>query len=171
MASIFIAENMASTKVGSLLRSGISAVDVENGNIQVLGDLAPNMGNDLYTTGAVTNITDAIYLVDGVELEYTEELTRGIDDYVNVANKPFRLRKPMVGDRFSISEEAITALAANGEVVVGNCVETPAAGTNLAEVAPANVNASSSFVATIVARWTFGTRAIPMVRLEVTKAL
>lgn len=171
MASIFIAENMASTKVGSLLRSGISAVDVENGDIQVLGGLAPNMGNDLYTTGAVTAITNVIYLVDGVELEYTEELTRGIDDYVNVANKPFRLRKPMVGDRFSISEDAITALAANGKVVVGNCVETPAAGTNLAEVTSANVNASSSFVATIVARWTFGTRAIPMVRLEVTKAL
>ena len=171
MASIFIAENMASTKVGSLLRSGISAVDVENGNIQVLGNLAPNMGNDLYQTASVTDNEDVIYFADGVELEYSEEITRGLDDYVNKAGIPFRLRKPVVGDRFSISEEAIAAIATNGEVVVGNMVETPANGTKIAEVAPADVNAASSFVATIVARWTFGTRAIPMVRLEVTKAL
>jgi hypothetical protein len=167
---IFIAENMASTKVGSLLRSAQQSTAIENGSLVKLGALVTGEA-DLYQAGAIAAVTDTAYFVDGVELIADEQLTKGLDDYENPANKPFRVRKPMVGDRFSISEDAITALAANGKVVVGNCVETPAAGTNLAEVTPANVNASSSFVATIIARWTFGTRAIPMVRLEVWKAL
>jgi len=76
----------------------------------------------------------------------------------------------MVGDRFSISESMITALA-NDKVVVDNIAEMPATGNKLVEVAKATgATATETLVCKIVARWTFGTRAIPMVRLEVIKA-
>lgn len=163
---VFIAENMASTKVGSLLRSATQATAIENGAIVTLGDLATGE-IDLYKSGAVAAITDTIYLVDGVEVVYDETTVKGLDDYENVANKAFRVRKPAVGDRFSISASMITALA--DAPVKGNLVET-AAGNKLAEVAKATgLTATVSFGARIVETWTFGSRAIPMVRLEVIK--
>lgn len=163
---IFIAERMASTKLGSLLRSAQQETAIENGAVVTLGNLVSGE-MDLYESGAVSAVTDAVYLVDGSEVVVSEEITKGLDDYENVANKPFRVRKPMVGDMFSVSEAMITALA-NGKVVVGNVVETPATGNKLAEKEVAT--ATATLVAKVVERWTFGTRAIPMVRLEVIKA-
>ncbi len=166
---IFIAENMASTKVGSLLRSAQQTTAIENGSLVKLGALVTGEA-DLYQAGAIEAVTDTAYFVDGVELIADEQLTKGLDDYENPANKPFRVRKPMVGDRFSVSESMITALA-NDKVVVDNIAEI-AAGNKLAEVAKeTGATATATLVCKIVARWTFGTRAIPMVRLEVTKAL
>lgn len=165
---IFIAENMASTKVGSLLRSATQSTAIENGSIVKLGALVTGE-TDLYQAGAITAVTDTAYFVDGVELIADEQLTKGLDDYENPANKPFRVRKPMVGDRFSVSESMITALA-NNKVVVDNIAEI-AAGNKLVEVAiGTGATATATLVCKIVARWTFGTRAIPMVRLEVVKA-
>ena len=165
---IFIAENMASTKVGSLLRSAQQATAIENGSVVKLGALVTGEA-DLYQAEPITAVTDTAYFVDGVELMTNEQLTKGLDDFVNPANKPFRVRKPMVGDRFSISESMITALA--DTVVVGNIAEIPASGNKLVEVAKATgATANATLVCKIVARWTFGTRAIPMVRLEVIKA-
>jgi len=163
---VFIAENMMSTKVGSLLRSATQSTAIENGSIVKLGDLVTGEA-DLYQAGAITAVTDTAYFVDGVELIADEQLTKGLDDFENPANKPFRVRKPMVGDRFSVSESMITALA-NDEVVVDNIAEI-AAGNKLVEVAK-TTGATATLVCKIVARWTFGTRAIPMVRLEVVKA-
>ena len=166
---IFIAENMASTKVGSLLRSAQQTTAIENGSLVKLGALVTGEA-DLYQAGAIEAVTDTAYFVDGVELIADEQLTKGLDDYENPANKPFRVRKPMVGDIFSVSESMITALA-NDKVVVDNIAEI-AAGNKLAEVAKGTgATATATLVCKIVARWTFGTRAIPMVRLEVIKAL
>lgn len=166
---VFIAENMMSTKVGSLLRSAQQATAIENGSVVKLGALVTGEA-DLYQAGAIAAVTDTAYFVDGVELIADEQLTKGLDDYENPANKPFRVRKPMVGDRFSISESMITALA-NDKVVVDNIAEIPATGNKLVEVAKATgATATATLVCKIVARWTFGTRAIPMVRLEVVKA-
>lgn len=156
---IFIAENMASTTVGSLLRSGQSTTELENGAVVTLGDLVVGE-NELYETGAVAAITDDVYLVDGVELQADEQLTKGLHDFVNPANKPVRLRKASRGDRFSISEASIT-----GTVKVGEVVEVPATGTKL--VAKATATADADLVCTVVAKWVFGTLAVPMVRLEV----
>lgn len=164
---VFIAENMASTKLGSLLRSAKQSTAIENGAIVKLGALVSGE-QELYTSAAIAAATDVIYLVDGVELVASEETTKGLDDFENVANKAYRVRKPIVGDRFSISEAQITALA-NDTVVEGNVVVTPASGSKLAESESAA--GTESFIATIVKRWTFGTRAIPMVRLEVTQVL
>lgn len=157
--AIFIAENMASTKLGSLLRSAKQDTPIENGCIVTLGDLVAGE-SDLYEAGAVTANTDDVYLVDGVELDSDEQLTKGLDDFENPANKPFRVRKALAGDRFSISASAIT-----GTPVVGEFVEVPATGNNLAAVQ--TPTAGASLVCEVVALWTFGTRAIPMVRLVV----
>lgn len=156
---IFIAENMASTKVGSLLRSAKKEGAIENGAVVVLGDLVAGEA-DLYEAGAVSAVGDAIYLVDGVELLADEQLTKGLDDFENPGGKPFRVRKPLSGDRFSVSVSAIS-----GTPKVGEFVETPATGNKL--TAAATPTADVSFVAEVKALWTFGTRAIPMVRLEV----
>lgn len=166
---IFIAENMASTKVGSLLRSATQATAIENGSLVKLDALTTGE-IDLYEAKAIAAITDVAYIVDGVELIADESTTKGLDDFENPANVAFRVRKPQVGDRFSISESMITALA-DDTVVVDNIAEIPATGNKLAEVAKATgATATATLVCKIVARWTLGTRAIPMVRLEVVKA-
>ena len=162
--NIFIAENMASTKVGSYLRSGQQATVIENGLLVTLDGLAG--GLDLYKTKAPATKGDVVYLVDGVEVQADEQLTKGLHDFENPANKPFRLRKPVVGDRFSVSASAITALS--GEVVVGNIVENAAA-AKLKEAVTAT--AGTSLVCEVVAKWNFGTLAVPMVRLEVKSTL
>lgn len=165
---IFIAENMASTKVGSLLRSAQQATAIENGSIVKLGDLVTGELN-LYQSEAIEAVTDVAYFVDGVELLADETTQKGLDDFENPADKSFRVRKPAVGDIFSVSENMITALA-NDKVVVGNIAEI-AAGNKLVEVAAATgATANASLVCNIVAKWTFGKRAIPMVRLEVVEA-
>ena len=164
---VFIAENMTSIKDGSKLRSAKQATAIENGSIVKLTGLVTGEDN-VYTSAGVQANTDVIYLVDGVELVYSEETTKGLDDYQNPANKPFRVRKPEVGDIFSVSEAMLTALA-DDSVVAGNFVETPATGNKLVEKATA-LSTGVSFGAKIIKKWTFGSRAIPMVRLEVVKA-
>jgi len=165
---IFCAENMTSVVDGSKLRSAKKSADIENGHVVRLGALVSGELN-LYTAEDVTANTDIVYLVDGVALNYSEETTRGLDDYINLTGTAFRVRKPQVGDIFSISEAEITALAGNS-VVAGNFVETPATGNTLLEKAT-SLTSGVSFGAKILTKWTFGTRAIPMVRVEVTKAL
>jgi hypothetical protein len=164
---IFVAENMTSTVDGSKLRSAKKAANIENGMIVKLGALESGEKN-LYVAADVAANTDIVYLVDGVAVVYSEETTKGLDDYINVAGTAFRVRKAEVGDIFSVSESVITALAS--APVLGNFVETPATGTKLLEKAT-SLTAGVSFGAKIIDKYTFGTRAIPMVRLEVTKVL
>lgn len=163
--NIFIAENMASTKVGSYLRSGQQATAIENGLLVTLDGLVIGEAN-LYKTKAPADKADVVYLVDGVELQADEQLTKGLQDFENPAKKPVRLRKPVVGDIFSVSASAITPLTT--AVVVGNIVEN-AGVAKLAEKATAT--AGTSLTCKVVANWTFGTLAIPMVRLEVVSVL
>lgn len=168
---IFVAENMTSTVDGSKLRSAKKSADIENGRVVRLGALVSGEKN-LYTAEDVTANTDIIYLVDGVAVVYSQETTKGLDDYININGTAFRVRKPEVGDIFSISEDVVTCLAGSGAgpAVVGNFVETPATGTKLVEKAT-SLTAGVSFGAKIIDRYVFGTRATDMLRLEVTKVL
>lgn len=159
---IFVAENMASIKVGSYLRSAKQATEIENGAVVKLGALVTGE-IDTYNALPVAALTDKVVLVDGVEVIYDEHKTFGLDDFVNEKEKAFRVRIPVVNDRFSISESMIS-----GTATVGQIVETPATGNKL--IARATATADASLVCRVVAKWTFGTRAIPMVRLEVIKA-
>jgi hypothetical protein len=167
MAGIFVAENMQSTVDGSKLRSAVRASAIENGSLVVLGALSTGEKN-LYVAGNVAANTNEVYLVDGVAVVYSEEITKGLDDFTNLANVAFRTRKPVFGDIFSVSESVITALST--APVLGNFVETPATGNKMLEKAT-SLTAGVSFGAKIIDKYVFGTRAIPMVRLEVTKVL
>ena len=167
MAGIFIAENMASTTVGSLLRSAQQATDIENASVVKLTGLVSGKV-DTYTSAAIAANTDLVYLVDGVEVVYDESTIKGLEDFTNEKNKPYRARKPQVGDIFSISAANVTALST--AVVVGNFLETPATGNKLVEKATA-LSSGVSFGAEILAKWNFGTQAIPMIRVQVTKVL
>jgi len=80
---IFIAENMVSTDVGAYLRSGIQNTAIENGSIVKLNGLAEGK-EEVYKTAVIATVaTDQVYFVDGVELEYDEQLTRGLHDFEN----------------------------------------------------------------------------------------
>lgn len=163
---IFIAELMASTELGSLLRSVQSATDVENGSICTLGALI-DPENHLYTYGAVGSTTDSIYFVDGVEIIKDEVITYGLDDFVNEADRAFRARKPQVGDVFSISASMIDSIAA--APVEGNVVVTQA-GTKVKEATALDGTTPESFSARIEKLYNHGTRQVPMARLVVEKA-
>jgi hypothetical protein len=168
---IFIAEKMTSTKDVAKLRSMTKTATIENGSIVTKGALS-GTEKELYVAGDVAANTDVIYLVDGVAVTYSEETTKGLDDFINAANVAFRTRKPEVDDVFSVSESVVTCLAnaGAGPAVVGNFVETPASGNKLAEKAT-SLSSGVSFGAKIIDRYLFGTRAIPMLRVEVTKVL
>lgn len=159
---IFIAEDMASTKLGTLLRSATQGTEIENGSVVVLDKLVEGE-NDLLVAEKVAANTDKIYFVDGVEVIASEEITYGLDDFENLPNVPFRARRPHPEDRFSISKSMITGTPKKGEFV-----ETPATGNKLKAVVTATEGAS--FVAKVVDEWTFGRRAIEMVRLQVINA-
>ena len=168
MSNVFIAERMASTKDGALLRSLQKTAAIENGLLVVKGALVSGE-RDLSVAGDVAALTNEVYITDGVPLEYDESTVKGLDDFTNELDKPFRARKAQKHDVFSVSVAACTPLSTL--LVVGNTVETPATGNKFLE--KESESATASFVAKIVALWTFGLqgRAISMVRLEVTKSL
>ncbi len=134
---IFVAENMASTKLSSLLKTaryiagGVPAA-IQNGRVVVLGALEANQ-SEIYVAADVAANTNRIYVVDAPEVIYSEEITRGLNDYTNVAGQTIRVRQLQVGDSFAISARAITPLAV--APVVGNFIETPAAGNLWLEAA------------------------------------
>lgn len=173
---IFIAENMASVKLSSLLRSArfVDAngdpATIGNGSVVVLGALEPNE-REVHTAAAVSANTDPIVVVDAPELEYREEITRGLDDYINPAGIVVRTRKLVVGDTFAVSEDAITPIGA--APVVGGFIATPAAGTLWAEVA--NANGAQSVICQIKESYVLGNdplggRNITMYSVEVIVA-
>lgn len=135
--AIFVAENMASTKLSSLLKTAryqVLAVDtaINNGCVVVLGAKAANQ-REVYIAGATAAATDPVYIVDTPEIIYSQETTSGLNDYTNAAGTLLRTRKPQVGDHFAISARAITPI---GVVpVVGNSLVTPAAGILWTEIA------------------------------------
>jgi len=174
--AVFVSENMASTKLSSLLKTARYApaglpTAINNGRIVVLGVLEPNQ-REVYVAADVAAATDVIHIVDNPEVIYSQETTRGLNDYTNVAGATIRVRKPVVGDHFAISGRAIAPLGA--APVVGNSVVTPAAGTLLAEIAlPVG---TESFIGLIESSYVLGAdplggRNIIMYSILVTQVL
>ena len=136
---IFVAENMASTKLSSLLKTAryvagnpLVPTAIQNGRVVVLGALEANQ-REVHVAADVAAATDPIHVVDNPEVIYSEEITRGLNDYINPAGITIRVRQLQVGDQFAVSGNAITAL---GLVpVVGNFIVTPAAGNLWTEIA------------------------------------
>lgn len=151
---IFIAESMASTDLVSLLRSAVSTKEIENGSVINLGELV-DLEKDLYKAAVVTDKAQ-VYLVDGVELMADESARMGLDDFANPADKAYRVRKPLSGDRFSISADVIDGAAVKDDILEAN------AGNKLVKGAT-----EGSMQFKVVEEWVFGTRLVNMVRLEV----
>jgi len=151
--AIFVAENMASTKVPSLLKTGRyqdgvgNDLPINNGCVVTLGGLMANE-KEAYVALATTAVTDEIYIVDAPEVIYSEETISGLNDYTNAAGQLIRLRKPQVGDSFAVSARAITP--AGADIVVGNYLTTPAASALWAEVAAAGIGASTASVQCLI---------------------
>ena len=173
--AIFVAENMASQKVPSLLKSGRYQVGGNNAAINN-GCVVRITGQDanqreVYLVGATAAVTNEIYVVDTVERIYSEQTTAGLNNYTNVAGEILRLRKPQVGDHFAVSALAIAPLGA--APAVGSVLVTPAAGILWTEaIAPAG---AESVVAVIEGSYVLGAdpiggRNITMYSVRVTVA-
>ena len=175
--AIFVAENMASTKLSSLLKTAryqVAGADtaINNGCVVVLGAKDPNQ-REVYIAGATAAATDPVYIVDTPELIYSQETTSGLNDYTNAAGQLLRVRKPMVGDHFAVSARAITAL--NGVApVVGSSIVTPAAGILWTEIqAPAGTESVQCLIeeSYVLGADLIGGRQITMYSVVVTDVI
>ena len=176
---IFVAENMQSTVDGSKLRSGrfqTAGTDaiVNNGGLVML-DGTVTSNRDLHKCKVPTAITTTnLYILDGSELVYSEETTKGLDDFRNLAGQNVGLRRPVVGDEFSISSAGITPITTEAAIAVGSFLIPTAGAVIPVEVAAAG--GTESFVAEIVDTYTMGYdaiggRAITMFGCVVTKVV
>jgi len=177
--TIFNAELMASTDVKALLRSGryqVSSTDtaVDNGGLVSLNGFVAGE-RDLHKCIAPAAITTTnLYIIDGVEIVHSEETVKGLDDFQNAAGENARLRRPQVGDYFSISAPGIDPLTTAAAIAVGSFL-IPAAGVvTMEEVAAAG--GTEAFVAEIqdthiLGYDAVGGRVIKMFGCEVVKVL
>lgn len=151
--AIFVAENMASTKLSSLLKTGRyqdgagNDLAINNGCVVTLGGKMANE-RETYLALAPAAIANAIYVVDTPELIYSQETTSGLNDYTNRAGQLLRLRKLQIGDSFAVSARAITPVGA--APAVGNYLTTPAASVLWAEVAAAGIAANNASVQCLI---------------------
>jgi len=175
--AIFVAENMASTKIPSLLKTARyqdgagNDLPINNGCVVTLGALMPNE-REVYLATAPVAVGNEIYIVDTPEVLYSEETISGLNDYTNIAGQLLRVRKPQIGDHFAVSARAITPVGA--APVVGNLLTTPAGSVLWAEVAPGGAGAAS-VVAVIEGSYVLGAdplggRNITMYSCRVTVA-
>ena len=176
--AIFVAENMASTKIPSLLKTARyqdgagNDLPINNGCVVTLGALMPNE-REVYLATAPAAVGNEIYIVDTPEVIYSEETTSGLNDYTNIAGQLLRVRKPQIGDHFAVSARAITPVGVNPPAV-GNLLTTPAGSVLWAEVAPGGAGAAS-VVAVIEGSYVLGAdplggRNITMYSCRVTVA-
>jgi len=178
MATIFSSENMTSTKDASKLRHGryqVAATDtaVDNGGLVIIGDLLTGE-RELRACTAPAAITDLnVGLIDTEELVYSQETTKGLDDYTNAAGENLRVRMVENGDIFAVSGSGITPLTTEANIAVGSFVIIQAGTTLLEEVA--SLGGTESFAAKIIDINVLGVffdgRNIPMFGCEVVKVL
>jgi hypothetical protein len=168
--SIVRTENVQATKSGAIKSVkyfvGATPTALENGNVVTLSGLLTGE-REIFKCVAPASATDEVVLVAGVELIYDESTrAKGLDDFINPANKAFRVYQLEKGDIFTVSDSAISALA-GGTPVVGNVVVTQAS-TKLKELASAV--GTESLICKVIAKEVLGTRAIPVTVLQVIKA-
>jgi hypothetical protein len=178
MSTIFSSEQMTSTRDEAKLRHGryeVASTEtaIDNGGLVIIG--APVSGQrDLRVCTAPAAITDLRYgLVDSDELVYSEETTKGLDDFDNPAGANLKVRIPEVDDIFAISGSGITPLTTEAAIAVGSFLIIQAGTPLLEEVAA--VGGTESFVAEIIDIDPLGEffdgRNIPMFGCQVVKAL
>jgi hypothetical protein len=127
--SVLIAGNIQATNIDTLVKFGKASVEVENGNIVVLGDLATGTReNEVYvastpsalTTG--TPVVENFYIVNEPVNVLVDGLYTGLSDdptkFSIGAGKVFTCVKFKVGDEMILSEDGMTnAIASNTHIV------------------------------------------------------
>jgi len=168
--AIIKSDRIQATKTGNIdsvkFYVGATPTVLENGNVVALLGLVAGE-REIMKGVAPVAVTDEVVLVAGVELMYDESTKKGLDDYINVAGQAFRAYHLEAGDIFTISDTAITALAA-GTPVVGNVVVAAVGVTKLKELAA--VVGTERFVGKVIAKEIFGVRGIAMTTIQVVKS-
>jgi hypothetical protein len=171
--SIVITDKLVATKVGNLetvkFYVGATETAIENGNVVELAGLVTG-SREVEKGVAPTALTNEVVLVAAPELIY-DESTRalGLDDFINVAGKPFRAYHLSTGDIFTVSDVAISALA-SGTPVVGNYVIVEVGATKLKESATAPAASTNRFLGKVIEKRIFGSRGIALTTIQVIRA-
>lgn len=120
MAKFVRTDNMAATKVPSLIKSakffvGNVATKIENGELVTIGAL---VDGEREIHKATTPIAEDTYigLVCTPELRYEENGYHGVDTFENSADKAIRVFILQKGDIFSIGNDGIGADKVAGEL-------------------------------------------------------
>lgn len=135
MAQVVRLDNLVAVYGGAHIHSAQSAEVIQNGNVGVVGNLlagerevrAFNKPADLATAKA------SLVAQDEIMYDQTRRSQNDLRKFEIEAGKAFRAYDLKEGDIFSVSKDAIEALAAN--VVVGNKVTLKVASHKLAEKA------------------------------------
>lgn len=119
---------IAAVRGGGHVHSLIADVDVENGHIGYVGDLAADVEGletheFLVPTTALMN-TQKVVLVAHPEWNYDESCknNQALYNYINEADKPFRGLDLMAGDVYAVSASGINVGSGDGDVIVGKYV-------------------------------------------------
>ena len=160
--SVVITNKMQATKAGNIesvkyYDGNGDAAAIDNGHVLTLNGLDTGE-REIMVGNAPAAVTDEIVLVASPELIYDEQFKAdgGLDDFQNEADRPARAYHLYRGDKFSVSDGAINALA-NDTPVVGNFVVVDPGETRLVEVAAGNIPANSKFIGEIIRKDVLGT--------------
>lgn len=101
------------------IESVVHTADLENGMVCFLGSLATNERElfNVKTPLDATIITDSLYLIASPEVMYDERLYRLEDFYIAIGT-PARAYLLQPGDKFTVSDNAITGASVLDQFVV-----------------------------------------------------
>lgn len=159
MASIVRLDSVQAVYGGAHIYSVQSADVIENGQVGAVGNLLEGEREVRQFVKSADPSKEKAVLVAQDEIIY-DESTYAKGDLRNFsieAGTPFRAYELKEDDVFSVSEDAVTALAA--DVVVGNDVVLAAGSYKLTEVVPADIT-TQRFVGRIEAVESIGTSTV-----------
>lgn len=136
---------IAAVRGGGHLYSLIADVDVENGHIGYVGDLAADVeGLEIHEFLAPTADLigkDRVVLIANPEWDYDETLreNQALYNYINKADRPFRAYDLIAHDWFGVSKEGIN-YGTNDAPEIGKYVIVEAGKTTLKMVEKADTN-------------------------------
>lgn len=143
--NVLLKRQYAAYNLDVLNRTAVATVDMDNGCIMTLSGKSTTPGEgEVWTAAQATATSTGVWMASAPELVTVEPAPglaiRGITPdpraFTNIANKPFDVFKPMIGDIIEMTGEGITDVATNDYLVPGTAnfalVSATAAGTGFA---------------------------------------
>lgn len=128
---VLIPAAIAATNIDSLVRSVTDALDIDNGNVMVMGARSATDGNEevfevsVPVTGSLTNLWMAY---SGDEIVVTNSQYKGLDpdprNFFNAAGDVFSAYKPQVGDIIVVTDDALAGTFTAGTSTHVNATNT-----------------------------------------------